>query len=80
MSKQSDPVYLKCPFCKNEGNDMFVRREISTIHMIDDGETITDVDVDPREHGHLSIDINSHIFEYFCSKCHRDVTEAELAR
>ena len=73
LSKQS--VYLKCPFCTNEGNDVFVRREISTIRMVDDGESITDVDVDTH-----SIDINPSIFEYFCSKCHRDVTEAELAR
>ena len=71
----TDPVYLKCPFCNNKDNDVFVRREISTIHMIDDGESITDVDVDTH-----SLDINPHIFEYFCSKCHKDVTEAELAR
>lgn len=73
LSKQS--VYLKCPFCKSEGNDIFVRKETSLIRMVDDGELITDVDVDTH-----SIDINRTFFEYFCSKCHKDVTEAELAR
>lgn len=55
---------LRCPFCNN---NVFIRKHLQKVSLVDDGEEITDIEVDSWME-----------FQYKCAKCGKDITEEEL--